>query len=29
MCFWPGSWQLVESQLAYVKKLLAETEAAA
>ena len=26
MCFWPGSWQLVESQLAYVKKLLDETQ---
>jgi sugar phosphate isomerase/epimerase len=28
MCFWAGSWELVESQLAFVKKLLQEAEAA-
>ena len=26
MCFWPGAWELVDAQLAYVKKLLAEAE---
>ena len=28
MCFWPGSWELVEASLAYVKDLVAEAEAA-
>ena len=28
MCFWPGSWELVESSLAFVKNLVAEAEAA-
>jgi hypothetical protein len=26
MCFWAGSWELVESSLEYVKKLLQEAE---
>ena len=29
MCFWPGSWHLIESQLAYVRKLITEIERAA
>ena len=29
MCFWPGSWHLVESQLAYVRNLITEIERAA
>ena len=28
MCFWPGAWELVDAQLAYVKKLLGEAEPA-
>ena len=27
MCFWPGSWELVESSLAFVKKLVSDGEA--
>jgi sugar phosphate isomerase/epimerase len=27
MCFWAGSWQLVDASLAYVKKLLQQAEA--
>ena len=26
MCFWPAAWELVDAQLAYVKKLLGEAE---
>ena len=26
MCFWPGAWELVDAQLAYVRKLLGEAK---
>ena len=29
MCFWPGSWELVEASLAFVKNLITEAEGAA
>ncbi|MDA1316301.1 MAG: sugar phosphate isomerase/epimerase [Acidobacteria bacterium] len=28
MCFWPGSWELVEASLAFVKRVIQEAEAA-